>query len=254
MAPRVIPSGRFAAVVDAAAQVFIAHGYQRAQMQDVADAAGLGKGTLYGYARSKEALFAATVQYADGHEPLPAPGDLPVPPPAPGETAGLIAARLTAAITDLKLTAALTGAAAGASTPGPAELGAVVTDLYQRLSEHRTAIKLVDRCAPELPELAQLWFGGGRQAVGAALAEYLTRGQDAGALTLPGPAPLVARTVIEMCTLWAVHCHFDPGQPATAADQIDAAAVAAMLATLISRATTPPTTPPRAPTAAPSAP
>jgi AcrR family transcriptional regulator len=39
---RVIPAERFAAVVAAAAQVFITHGYQRAQMQDVADALGLG--------------------------------------------------------------------------------------------------------------------------------------------------------------------------------------------------------------------
>jgi AcrR family transcriptional regulator len=47
---RTIPADRFPAVVAAAARVFITHGYQRTQVQDVADALGLAKGTLYGYA------------------------------------------------------------------------------------------------------------------------------------------------------------------------------------------------------------
>src|SRR5256885_14213255 len=81
---RTIPADRFPAVVAAAARVFITHGYQRAQVQDVADALGLAKGTLYGYARGKAALFAAAVRFADGHEPLPTPAGPPGPPPAGG--------------------------------------------------------------------------------------------------------------------------------------------------------------------------
>src|SRR6266511_3044225 len=77
-----MPVDRFAAVVDAAARVFITHGYQRAQIQDVANALRLGKGTLYGYAQGKAALFAAAVRYADGIEALPTPAQLPVAAPA----------------------------------------------------------------------------------------------------------------------------------------------------------------------------
>jgi hypothetical protein len=33
-----------------------------------------------------------------------------------------------------------------------------------RLARHRVAIKLVDRCAPGLPDLAKVWFGAGRGA------------------------------------------------------------------------------------------
>ncbi len=234
---RTIPAERFAAVVAAAARVFITHGYQRAQIQDVADVLGLGKGTLYGYARSKAALFAAAVRYADGHEPLPAPADLPVPAPADGETAQLVTTRLAAVISDLNLTHALAGPLTASAEP--AELAGIVTDLYQRLAQHRTAIKLVDRCAPELAELAEVWFGAGRHAQVSALAEYLTRHEHAGTLTLPGPAALVARTIIELCTLWAVHCHFDPAPTPADADPIDDSAVAAMLAALVVRATTP---------------
>jgi AcrR family transcriptional regulator len=192
---------------------------------------------VYGYARSKAALFAAAVRYADGHEPLPALADLPVPAPADGETARLVTTRLAAVISDLKLTHALSSPSTARAEP--AELGGIVTDLYQRLAQHRTTIKLVDRCASELPELAEVWFGAGRHAQVSGLAEYRTRREHAGTLTLPGPAALVARTIIELCTLWAVHCHFDPAPTPDDSGPIDDTAVAAMLATLIVRATTP---------------
>ncbi len=232
-------------MVAAAAGVFVAHGYQRAQVQDVADALGLGKGTLYGYARSKAALFAAAVRYADGHEALPTPDELPVPAPADGEIAALVAGRLAGEIADLKLAQALARPLPTGAHPadGAGELADIVIDMYQRLAKHRVAIKLVDRCASELPDLAEVWFGSGRRAHVGAIEEYLTRRHQAGTLTLPGPAPLLARTVVELCALWAVHCHFDPAPLPPGTDQarpIDDAAVAAMLAELLVRATTPP--------------
>jgi AcrR family transcriptional regulator len=239
---RLIPDDRFAAVVTAAAQVFIAHGYQRAQVRDVADALGLGKGTLYGYAQSKAALFAAAVRFGDGHEPLPRPGDLPVPAPADGEIAALVTARLAGEIADLTLVRALASPPPAKVDPaaGPAEIAAIVIDLYQRLAKHRVAIKLVDRCAPEIPELTDVWFGTGRHALVLTVQEYLTRRHRAGTLTLPGPAGPLARTIVELCALWAVHSHFDPAPATSRVETIDDTAVAAMLAELIVRATTTP--------------
>jgi AcrR family transcriptional regulator len=241
---RTIPTDRFSSVVAAAAQLFIAHGYQRAQVQEIADTLGLGKGTLYGYAQSKAALFAAAIRYADGHEPLPTPSELPVPTPAGGEIAALVARRLAAEMADLKLARALAQPLPAGATlaDGDTELADIVTDLYARLAKHRVAIKLVDRCAPELPGLAEVWFGTGRQAHVGAVEEYLNRRQQAGTLTLPGPVSLVSRTIVELCALWAVHCHFDPApQPpgSQSADAIDDVAVATMLAELIVRATSP---------------
>ncbi|WP_291416013.1 helix-turn-helix domain-containing protein [Actinophytocola sp.] len=61
----------FPRLVSAAAETFIAQGYQRTQMQDVADVLGVAKGTVYGYVDGKAALLAAAVRYADGVEPLP---------------------------------------------------------------------------------------------------------------------------------------------------------------------------------------
>ena len=46
-------------ILDAAAQVFARLGFARARMDDIAQEAGLSKGTLYLYFRSKEALFQA---------------------------------------------------------------------------------------------------------------------------------------------------------------------------------------------------
>ncbi|GAA3152772.1 AcrR family transcriptional regulator [Kribbella aluminosa] len=241
---RTIPSDRFAAVVAAAARVFITHGYQRAQVQDVADELGLAKGTLYGYAQGKAALFAAAVRFADGHEPLPVPADLPVPAPADGEVAALVSDRLIREVADLRLARALTDPLPADAPPADlrAEFVGIVTDLYARLARHRIAIKLIDRCGPELPDLAEVWFGTGRRANVSGIEEYLARRQQAGTVSLPGPAPLVARTIVELCALWAVHCHFDPApgpSGAVASVVVDDAAVASMIAEIVARATTP---------------
>lgn len=243
MPPR-IPPERIGAVVAAAARVFVRHGYRRAQVQDVADELGVAKGTVYGYAASKEALFAAAVRYGDGLEPLPGVGDLPLPTPPDGAVAALVAERLGAEVAQLAVVRA-TSSGDGAAVA----VGDVVLDLYARLARHRVAIKIVDRCAAELPELGRVWFGDGRQAQVGILDSYLTGLERAGRIALPGPPALVARTIVEACALWAVHCHFDPaatldgvGPAADAADAaVDDDAVAAMLAALFTRATRPTT-------------
>jgi len=233
MAARAIPADRLSTVVDTAARVFIRHGYRRTQMQDVADELGLAKGTLYLYAGGKEALFAAALRYADGAESVPDTGDLPLPTPALGELAELLTGRLGAELPHLALTRALESPSRPA-TPAEAasELSDILVDLYQRLARHRVAIKLVDRCAAELPELGSVWQDTGRGAQMSAMEAYLRDREGAGLLAVPGSLPVAARTAVELCVLWAVHCHFDqaPPQIAVADDETVAATVAAMVA------------------------
>lgn len=50
------------AIVEAAAHVFAERGYQVARVADVAERAGIGKGTVYEYFRSKEDLFLAVFE------------------------------------------------------------------------------------------------------------------------------------------------------------------------------------------------
>ncbi|MHA6784311.1 TetR/AcrR family transcriptional regulator [Pseudonocardia saturnea] len=204
--PRSIPADRLASLIEAGTEVFTAQGYRRAQMQDVADALGVAKGTVYGAVAGKDALLLACVRYADGLVPLPEPQAWPLPAPAAGELVAVVGQRL-GELGELDLQRI-----AGRTEPGPVveEITAIVTDLMARLTRHRRAIKLVDRCAPEIDELAQLWFGAGRAQLVERLRDYLT-GRAAQGLLRPYPAwDVVARTLVESCVLWAVHRHWDP--------------------------------------------
>ena len=211
---------------------FVTHGYRRTQMQDIADALGLAKGTLYGYAATKEALFSAAIRYGDNLEPLPDTGALPMPAPAGGDLAELVAGRLAAEIPDLALAKALARRRLPRNSAEAAvELSGIVVDLYERLSRNRVAIKLVDRCAPELPELGKVWSDTGRGDQMTGMEAYLDRRQRAGLFTLPGPVDLVARTTVELCVLWAVHLHWDPA--GTDPARPDGDAIATTLAGLL---------------------
>ena len=237
---RLIPPDRLPAVIDAAVGVFVTHGYRRTQMQDIADALGLAKGTLYGYAANKEALFAAAVRYGDGREPLPDISALPMGAPGVGELAALVTERLAAEVPDLALTKALGRRRRPSSVAETsAELSGIIVDLYERLSRNRVAIKLIDRCAPELPELGKVWSDTGRGDQMAGMEAYLDRRQRASLISLPGPVDLVARTTVELCVLWGVHCHFDPA-PLVSPMPYDDATVATTLAAMITRSMNPP--------------
>jgi AcrR family transcriptional regulator len=60
-APRPRCERRREEILEAAARVFAEHGYADGDTQALADALGVGKGTLYRYFPSKEALFLAAV-------------------------------------------------------------------------------------------------------------------------------------------------------------------------------------------------
>ena len=54
------------AILESATMLFSERGFQNTDVQAIADAIGLGKGTLYLYFPSKEALFFAAVNRAMG--------------------------------------------------------------------------------------------------------------------------------------------------------------------------------------------
>jgi len=189
----------------------------------------VSKGTVYGVVASKDALLLACVRYADGIDPPPDPSAWPLPSPAAGELVELVTGRLSEA-GDLALRKVAD------ATPGAvdAELDLIVTDLLRRLDRHRRAIKLVDRCAPEIPELAQLWFGAGRAQLVDRLRGYLTQRSDQGLIRLTADRAhwdIVARSIVETCVLWAVHLPWDPA-PAAFRTTPTNADIAATLAAL----------------------
>jgi AcrR family transcriptional regulator len=200
---RAIPPERFGQLIAAATRTFITRGYRLTQMADVAEALGVAKGTLYGYVDSKEALFDAAVRYADGHLALPSPAMLPLPAPRPGSTIDYIRDRIAAEAADMLLVQVCAGdlAIKGAKR----ELEAVLSDLYRRMARNRTAIKLVDRCAMDYPELANVWFGQGRWAQHQLLVQLIQKKRYR-AVEQP---EVVARAMLETLAFWAVHRHFD---------------------------------------------
>jgi AcrR family transcriptional regulator len=226
--PRTAPPDRFEQVIDAATRVFIELGYRRTQMEDVAKAAGLAKGTLYLYVASKEALFELGVRYADAPRPIEAPSALPVTTPQKGSTLRAVRGRL---LKERRPPALSTALGKRVVADAHAELEAIVRELYSLLYRHRTGIKLIDRCAQDYPELAALWFQSGRYGLVELLARYLRARIRRKAL--PGVVDVsgAARFVLETIVFWAVHRHWDPSP-----QSIDERAVEKLVVDLVCRA------------------
>jgi AcrR family transcriptional regulator len=207
---RTIPARRFQDLVETATRIFIAQGYRRTQMADVASAMSLAKGTLYGYVESKAALFRFTIEHCDDDKPVEVPAEFPVPTPASGDTLALFQARMAREGAMPKLVVA-----AGSESPPPAvggiarELEVVLGELYDVLHANHRGIRLMEACALDHPELADHWHDEGRYAYVALLARYLELRAGCGALTLAANPAVVARFIVETITTWAVHIHFD---------------------------------------------
>src|SRR5262249_7716990 len=151
----------------------IGRGYRLTQMADIAETLGVAKGTIYGYVESKEALFDASVRYADGHVDPPPLSEFPIRTPASGATMNYVRERLAAETAEMTLVQAVNRDLV--IRDPRAELSAVLSDLYRRAARNRLALKLVDRCAVDYPELAKVWFGEGRWAQHQLLTELIKR-------------------------------------------------------------------------------
>lgn len=204
---RKTPPDRLPQLVACATGVFIEQGYRRTQMEDVAAALGVAKGTLYLYVESKEALFDLVVRRADLELLLPSFGPLPLPTPQPGATLAYIRERLA----QQQTLPALTGALARQRVKDArTELAVIVGELYDTLARNRHGIKLLDRSAQDLPELAALWFDMARGGLVTLLAQYLETRMQRKLLRPYTDAGVTARLIIEAVSFWAVHRHWDP--------------------------------------------
>lgn len=54
-------AGRAELILDTAAELLLRHGYRRVTVEDIASAAGIGKGTVYLHWKTREALFVAVL-------------------------------------------------------------------------------------------------------------------------------------------------------------------------------------------------
>lgn len=220
---RTTPPDRAAALLAAAAAVFVEQGFTRAQMDDVAARLGASKGTVYRAVESKDELLAAVVRWGDD----PDAASLPL---RPGSIVGEARALLDA----------LAGEIAGIGLAPTSErrrmaladeVEAVTLRLHVALSRHRTAIMVLDRCAADVPALADVWFGQGRYALVDLWRDYLERRRVP---TDTLDRDVLARTVVELVTLWAVKLPWDPAPRPYPADT--GPACAAMVRRLVTGA------------------
>jgi AcrR family transcriptional regulator len=227
---RTVPPDRFHELIQAATALFLESGYRRAQMGEIAERAGLAKGTVYLYFESKEALLDAVLEHADAPQRIAMPDQVPVPAPRPGAMLKRIRERVSAASSLRELSESLERRRV---TDLRAELEAIVRELYSVLASHRVGIKLLDRCAPDYPELAAIWYRGGREGALELLRRYL---EDRTRRRLIRPMPdlaVTARAVLELVVFWAVHRHWDPNPSA-----FDESLVEATVVALVTRALT----------------
>src|SRR6187455_2760880 len=125
---RPIPEDRLPKLIEVATAVFIDQGFRQTRMEDVAEALGVAKGTVYLYVESKEALFDLVCRSAD--RPFEQPPELPVKSPASGATVRYIAEQLTAG----QVMPALAEALAGGRRVARDELAAITGDIYDALA------------------------------------------------------------------------------------------------------------------------
>ena len=204
--PRITPPDRRAKLLDAAAAAFVEHGFQRTQMDDIADRLGVSKGTIYRTFDSKDALFAAVIASADNPDSATS-----TEAPAPSDIAALassITNELTSAIAALELAKIVAerrrlGRAASVAD----EIERLTVGLHRVMHGRRTAIMVLDRCAGEIPELTNIWFGEGRYALVDLWAAYLEL--RATAIATDVDRAILARTIVEIVTTWAVKMPWD---------------------------------------------
>jgi AcrR family transcriptional regulator len=223
--PRAIPQDRFQDLIEAATAVFLEQGYRRTQVADVAARLGLAKGSVYTYVESKEALFDCVLRHADQAGAIDLPETLPVATPSPESTLEMVQRRVAE---DGALPCLTTALSRVRVTDVGRELDAVLCEVYDLLARHRTAIKLLDRCAHDYPELAKVWYHSGREGTLSLLARYLDDRARRGRLRRFEDGLIAARIVLETLVFWAVHRHWDPS-PQSVDDAVARSTVVAFL-------------------------
>jgi AcrR family transcriptional regulator len=206
-------------VARAAFGAFCDGGYRLTQIAHVSERLGVSVGTIYRYVDSKEALFHLAVLEALGE--APAALDAPLKVAGTAETAR----RLGEAIATDSLWGQLEQALAA---PPPADVKAearqIAEQLYESMSRHAPVILLLDRCAHEIPELAEIFDRQVRATLMRDLTAWVEKRGLAGETDTPSAAVL-ARGAMEAIAWLAKTRRGDPTAVWMTDDQARAAAV-----------------------------
>lgn len=185
--------------------MFITKGYRAAGVSDVATALGLSHGAVYTYAKSKEALLYLALLRLARPDSLP---DLEIPVATPTDQ------EIVAVIDggdDLGGLSGLTRALSGRrNVPVAEEFGTIIDELYTFVEQNRMLLALIERCARDLPELAQFYFVQRRRASIEALGDYVRKRVKSGVMRPVPDIPAAARFIVETIAWFAWHRIGDP--------------------------------------------
>ena len=199
------PPQRLDELARCAIAVFSERGYRRTQMADVARRLGVSAGALYGYVESKEALFDLAVRRSFGETVDGAA--LPFRTPEPGELLRHVNHFMQRQIRRSSLAACL-------ARPAPRDVAGELTmllgELYDGLARNAAALRLLEASAPDRPELAKLYFAGGRAGLIDRLRRYLERRIREGRLRAVPDVAVAARLALEATAWFAWHRLGDP--------------------------------------------
>jgi AcrR family transcriptional regulator len=222
------PDDRIARLVEIATEVFISsQGYQRTQMDEVARQLGVSKGSLYLYVESKEALFDLCVRYADDPDAVTRDEfSLPYKSAGGEEALGYVQVRLAQDPAFQEMIGILL---TEESLEPARDLERLVRILYGALGRNRKSIKLIEAAASDHPNLSKIWYPNARGQLLEVLLPFVERHLLAGAFRPLTSAPIAARHLIETCTFWAVHRHWDPSPQSIDEDKLEDALVELVL-------------------------
>jgi len=168
-------SGRTREIARAALAAFMQGGYRLTQIVHVSERLGVSVGSIYRYVESKEALFHIAAMEALGRLPDALP--LPVKVAGLQETVAVIS-EMAAEDPLWPTLRELVGRPPGADVK--AEAQAIAGELYDVMATRATFINLLDRCAQDIPELAEFFDQRIRRRLMADLVTWVVRRGVAG--------------------------------------------------------------------------
>jgi AcrR family transcriptional regulator len=193
-------------IARAACEVFIAKGYRRALMTDVAERLELSHALLYRYVESKEALLELAVRYAmDQDADLAAV--VPLATPKPGHSLELIRDWLAVRAKFPELRAALERGPGGDAA---AELAAIIDELYDFVEQNRLLLLLIESLADDYPGLGGAAVDDRKHTHSGLVAAFLASRAASGELRPLADPQIAAHFLIESIGWFAQHRKRDP--------------------------------------------
>jgi AcrR family transcriptional regulator len=186
--------------------VFIAKGYRRALMTDVAERLELSHALLYRYVESKEALLELAARYAMG-QAADLTADVPLETPPQGHFIELIRGWLAARATFPELRSALERGPGGDAA---AELAGIIDELYDFIEQNRLLLLLIESLVDDYPGLSAGSVNDRKRSFSDLVAAFLASRAASGDLRSLADPEIAAHFLSESIAWFAQHRKRDP--------------------------------------------